>query len=104
VRRSRSLVRRIFCSSAYYCPQCDSYRYYYRTLFAMFQWYAYCPVCHNMELSRLRKADPIDRMTLNPLRRLLRFLGFPLYYCTFCRVQFGDLHPLHPALQARRSR
>jgi hypothetical protein len=32
----------------------------------------------------------------------LRLIGFPLYYCTFCRFQFGDYHPLHPSWQARR--
>jgi hypothetical protein len=101
-RKSRGIVRRILCSSAFCCEHCGTGRYYYRVIFAMFQWYAYCPACHNFELSRLRKADKIDPMSLNPLRRILRLIGFPLYYCTFCRIQFGDFHPLHPDWVARR--
>lgn len=102
-RKSRGIFGRIFCSAAFHCPHCGTNRYYYRAFFALFQWYAYCPRCHNYELSRLRKRDKIDPMSLNPLRGLLRLIGFPLYYCTFCRFQFGDYHPLHPSWQARRT-
>jgi hypothetical protein len=34
--------------------------------------------------------DKVDRMSGNPLRRALGFLGFPLYHCNFCRYQFHD--------------
>jgi hypothetical protein len=46
---------------------------------------------------KLRKADKVDRMSNNLLRRLLRLVGCPLYHCTFCRYQFRDWRPLNPA-------
>lgn len=103
-RKSRGFFQRIFCSAAFHCEHCGTNRYYYRAGFALFQWYAYCPECHNFELTRLRRKDKIDKMSLNPFRFLLWILRFPLYYCTFCRFQFGDWHPLHPELRARRAK
>lgn len=100
-RTNRSLLRRIICTSSFHCDNCGTDRYYYRAFFALFQWYAYCPTCHNFQLSKLRRPDKIDPMSLNPIRRLLWLVGFPLYYCTFCRMQFGDWHPMHPEWKAR---
>ena len=102
VRKSRGIFRRMSCSSAFHCDHCGADRYFYRPFFAIFQWHAYCPKCHNFELSRLKGRDRIDPMSFNPFRSLLRLFGFPLYYCTLCRFQFGDFHPLHPGWKVRR--
>jgi hypothetical protein len=38
-------------------------------------------------------------MSQNPLRRMLGLAGFPLYHCTFCRLQFRDWRGRDPAAQ-----
>jgi hypothetical protein len=65
-------------------------------MFAIFQRWCQCPRCHNRCLAILSKADKVDRMSANVLRRMLRLFGFPLYHCTFCRYQFRDWRKLDP--------
>jgi hypothetical protein len=45
-------------------------------------------------LSRLAAKDRIDSTSRNPLRRMLKLFGCPLYHCTFCRMQFRDWRKL----------
>jgi len=54
-----------------------------------------CPRCGNTDLRQLQERDGIDEMYSNPLSRLQRFFGAPLYWCQFCRLQFYDFRPRH---------
>ena len=49
-----------------------------------------CPRCGNHGSKRLQERDGIDEMYSNPISRIQRFLGAPLYWCQFCRLQFYD--------------
>ena len=71
-------------------------RIIYRSFYAMFLPGCRCPLCDNRELTTLTRVDKIDRMSANPLRRLLYLFGCPLYHCTFCRYQFRDYRGLEP--------
>jgi DNA-directed RNA polymerase subunit RPC12/RpoP len=71
-----------------------------RSFFALFNQYSECPKCGTRELSRLQTKDLIDTVAANPLRRLLKLFGAPLYHCTFCRYQFRDWRERDP--NARR--
>lgn len=95
-RRHRGLVLKILSRASYECDYCHANTNFYRSFFALFQRWCQCPLCHNRQLTILGKVDKIDRMSSNPLRRLLRLLAFPLYHCTFCRYQFRDWRKLHP--------
>lgn len=97
-RRPRSLLVRIFSKASFHCERCGTNSNFYRPVFAIFQRWCQCPICHNRHLAVLRKADKIDRMSSNAVRRLLFLLGFPIYHCTFCRYQFRDWRKLDPRL------
>jgi hypothetical protein len=103
-RKSRGLFGRIFCSAAFRCHNCHRSLYYYRSTFTFLAPKAYCPKCHNYDLSRLRKMDHIDPMSRNPLRFLMFLLRFPLYYCNYCRLQFADWRGRRPEYRRRHSK
>jgi hypothetical protein len=56
-----------------------------------------CPRCGNADLHKLGERDGIDEMYSNPISRLQHFLGAPLYWCQFCRLQFYDFRPRRKA-------
>jgi DNA-directed RNA polymerase subunit RPC12/RpoP len=58
--------------------------------------YARCPSCGDYAVQPLRGRDPIDRMWLNPISYLQRFLFAPLYHCALCRLQFYDWRRRRP--------
>jgi hypothetical protein len=100
-RCRRSVIQKVYSRAAFRCDKCGSTTHYYRPLFAIFQRHCQCPVCHNRDVKELPGRDPLDRMHANPLRRLLILFGCPLYYCTFCRVQFRDWRPVEPRRSAK---
>lgn len=51
---------------------------------------ARCPHCGTADLRVLAKRDAIEKMYRGPLSTLWRWLGAPLLYCRFCRLQFHD--------------
>jgi hypothetical protein len=93
-RRRRSVVLKILSRASFRCDDCGTTSHFYRPVIAIFQRWCQCPLCHNRQLTIRRKRDNIDRMSSNPLRRLLRLFGFPIYHCTFCRYQFRDWRKL----------
>ena len=90
VRKRRNPVQRVVDRAVYLCENCGGKFYIRRSLFSLFRRYAECPECGIRDLTKLASRDGVDRMTRNPLRRLLRIFGAPLYHCTFCRFQFRD--------------
>ncbi len=103
-RRRRGVLRRIISKVSLRCNNCGATSNFYRPVFAIFQRWCQCPLCHNRQLTiRGGKADRIDRRTHNPLRRLLGLFGFPMYHCTFCRYQFRDWRRLDPKSNGPRS-
>ncbi len=85
------MVQRIFFDAIFRCDYCGHRDYIWRrSLFVIFQRYSECPRCGTHDLSRLSSRDWVDSTTQNPLRRTLGLFGFPLYHCTFCRLQFWD--------------
>ena len=95
-RRRRSVILKIVSRASFRCDDCGATSNFYRPIIAIFQRWCQCPLCHNRRLTVHRKADKIDRMSSNPLRRLLRLFGFPIYHCTFCRYQFRDWRKMDP--------
>lgn len=102
VRRRRNLLRKILCRGAYKCPECGARTYEYRSTLLVFTRYVSCPRCQTRDLNKLQSPDKLDKMTSNPLRRVLRLLGASLYYCTFCRFQFPDWRSRDPRVMAAR--
>jgi hypothetical protein len=96
-RRPRSVVEKLFAKEAWKCGKCGRRWYIYRSVPLVLEHYARCPLCHSADLTILAKRDKLDRMSPNPLRRLLALFGFPLYYCNLSRYQFYDWRDLDPA-------
>lgn len=95
-RRRRTLLRKIVSRASFHCNHCGTNSNFYRPLIAAFQFRSQCPLCHNRILVKRSKLDRVDRVSANPLRRVLGLFGFPLYHCTFCRYQFRDFRPRAP--------
>jgi DNA-directed RNA polymerase subunit RPC12/RpoP len=89
LRKPRNLFNKIIDRAIYRCENCELRIHRRRTFFALLS-YAECPKCGTRDLARLSGTDRIDSITRNPVRRLLRLFGCPLYHCTFCRFQFAD--------------
>ena len=89
-RIPRGAFGKIFDRAVYKCRACGETRHRRRVFLAVFHRYCECPKCGNRDLNRLSGKDRIDAVTKNPLRRVLKLLGCPLYHCTFCRFQFRD--------------
>ncbi len=96
VRVRRSLLQRLVFRAFYRCAECNTRVSRPRAFLAIFRPYAQCPRCDTRDLSRLAVKDKIDRTSSNPIRRMLKLLGCPLYHCTFCRMQFRDWRKLAP--------
>ena len=97
VRKRRNLLQRAFDRAVFVCERCGEKYYVRRSAFSIFRRYSECPECGTRDLSKLASRDGIDRITKNPLRRLLVIFGAPLYHCTFCRFQFRDWRGRAPA-------
>ena len=95
-RRHRGVLLKIVSRASLRCNHCGARSNFYRPVFAIFQRWCQCPLCHNRQLAIRGKADKIDRLSPNPLRRLLVLFGCPIYHCTFCRYQFRDWRELDP--------
>ena len=85
-RVSRNILERLLYWRVYSCP-CEQTWWGDPRLSTKVR----CPRCHRTDLRRRRERDRIDRMLLNPLRYMQRFVGAPLYHCEFCRIQFYDV-------------
>jgi len=90
VRTKRNWFQGVTNRALLKCPQCGERIALRRPAFHVFGWVCICPKCGTTRLTKLKSADHVDAMTHNPLRRLLRLLGCPLYHCAFCRFQFRD--------------
>jgi len=90
IRRQRNYAQRLVFRAVYSCEECQRRVSRHRSFLAILHRYAECPRCGTRELSRLASKDRIDSTSANPLRRILKLLGCPLYHCTFCRMQFRD--------------
>lgn len=49
-----------------------------------------CILCGSPDVARLAKPDTVDEFTSNPLGRIQRCMGAPVWRCSPCRVQFYD--------------
>jgi hypothetical protein len=103
-RRPRNAFRKLFWNAAFRCDDCGARWYYDRSFLAAFRVYSHCPVCQTSQLTVMESPDPVDRVSSNPLRAMLRMFGFPLDHCTFCRFQFRDWRRLDPAATSSRRR
>jgi uncharacterized Zn finger protein len=101
-RKKRNFAQRLVYRALYRCDNCGVRVSQPRSFFTLFRPYTECPRCGNHDLSRLAQKDRIDRTSPNPLRRILKLLGCPLYHCTFCRMQFRDWRRLKPDARPTR--
>lgn len=94
-RRRRVGAEKLFFNACFICGACGAEVRKYRSLFQFLQPYVDCPLCGTVDLGKPRSRDRIDRLTRNPFRHILHWLGAPLYHCHFCRYQFYDYRPRH---------
>jgi len=87
-------VLKLISRASFRCDKCGAKFNFYRPILTVFQRWAQCPLCSNRDLLVRRSVDKIDRLSRNPLRRLL--IVCSLYHCTFCRYQFRDWRGLDP--------
>jgi DNA-directed RNA polymerase subunit RPC12/RpoP len=93
-RRKRSLIERFRHAAIYRCAACRFEAAVPLTaLYPQLSRIARCPRCSTTELRVLARRDPIERMYRGPLSTLWRWLGAPILYCPFCRLQFHDFRP-----------
>lgn len=93
-RRKRSLAERFRHAAIYRCAACRFEAAVPLTvLYPQLSRIARCPRCSSTELRVLARRDPIERMYRGPLSTLWRWLGAPILYCPFCRLQFHDFRP-----------
>ena len=93
-RVHRTFRERLLYRAIYECTVCKFRIVEWRAYTFRFSRYARCPDCGSQNLRRLRKRDPIERVSHHPWNVLQRMLGGRLYYCSRCRLQFGDLRPV----------
>jgi hypothetical protein len=84
----------MFYVQVYQCADCRHSTKIPGKLSVYFALTAGCPSCGNPNLTTRRKRDYIDRMCFNPISWCQRFLGAPLLYCCYCRLQFYDIRKL----------
>ena len=104
MRRShRTLLERLKYFAAYRCQRCHlRVRTTYLEMLPALK-HVSSPKCGWYDLSVLGSRDRIDRLTRNPLRLLLRFIGGRLYHCEHCRFQFYDLRRSLPFKQKKKA-
>lgn len=91
VRRKRTFLERFRHAAIYRCPICRFEASAPLTVvYPQLSRTARCPHCATTELIVLARRDPIERMYRGPLSTLWRWLGAPLLYCRYCRLQFHD--------------
>lgn len=96
VWRQRTALQRLVYRAVYRCEECNHRTARPRSFVSVLNRYVECPRCGNQDLTRLAQKDRIDSTSPNPLRRMLKLLGCPLYHCTFCRMQFRDWRDRSP--------
>lgn len=93
-RRKRSFAERFRHAAIYRCQNCRfEAAVPLEVLYPQLSRVARCPHCSSTELRLLARRDPIERMYHGPLSTLWRWLGAPILYCPFCRLQFHDFRP-----------
>lgn len=94
-RKRRNIIQKVLFYAVFRCGDCGRRDHVWRrSLFVIFRRFVECPQCGTRDLSKLARRDWVDKMSRNPLRRLLGLVGFPLYHCTYCRLQFRDWRKL----------
>jgi DNA-directed RNA polymerase subunit RPC12/RpoP len=104
LRAHRTFLERLTCRRVYRCTRCSGKLAVHRTLVAFFHSRCVCPSCGSGDLNKLSSPkspendspenESADKLTTNPVRRLLGLMGAPLYHCTVCHFQFHDFRPL----------
>lgn len=96
-RRRRGFFERFVHAAVYFCPVCRHEAPISQVaVYPVFSTKARCPRCSNAKLKKLEKPDRIEKFYRNPISRVQRFLGAPLLYCQYCRLQFYDFRPREP--------
>ncbi len=91
-RRRRGLWERLFHAAVYCCPECGHEEQVSQVVvYPVLSLTARCPRCSNPRLKKLGKRDHIEHLYRNPLSMMQRWLGAPILYCAYCRLQFYDL-------------
>lgn len=91
-RRRRGFLERFVHAAVYFCPVClHEAPVSQVAVYPVFSTIARCPRCSNPRLKKLDKRDRIEKLYGNPSSRMQQWLGAPLLYCQFCRLQFYDL-------------
>jgi DNA-directed RNA polymerase subunit RPC12/RpoP len=102
IRKKRNPAQRLVFRCVYRCSECRRGVSQPRSFLTVFHRYCECPRCGTTDVVRREQKDRIDGVSPNPLRRMLKLIGCPLYHCTFCRMQFRDWRNLAP--EVRRAR
>ena len=89
-RVARGLFRKLVSRADFRCVSCNRIVSLRQPYLSIFQRYCECPKCGTRSLNRIFSRDRVDKMSRNPLRRLLALIGAPLYHCIYCRYQFRD--------------
>ncbi|MBI4889187.1 MAG: hypothetical protein HY821_01095 [Acidobacteria bacterium] len=82
---------RLFHAAVYYCPECGREEQVSQlAVYPALSLTARCPRCSNPRLKKLDKRDHIEHIYRNPVSTIQRWLGAPILYCSYCRLQFYD--------------
>lgn len=105
-RAHRTYLEKLIYSDAYECHRCKhrTYRYHhwlYSNVRFVFSKYTLCLRCGTHKVYRIEKRDHVDHLSRHPLSWLQQIFGAPRNKCPFCRMQYHDLRPVHPANQQR---
>lgn len=90
-RRRRGFFERFVHAAVYFCPVCGhEVPVSQAAVYPILSRVARCPRCSNTRLKQFEKRDHIEKLYGNPVSRIQEWLGAPLLYCSFCRLQFYD--------------
>lgn len=93
-RRKRTWLEKFRHAAIYRCHACRFEAAVPLTvLYPQLSPVARCPSCSSTALRVLAKRDRIERLYRGPLSTLWGWMGAPLLYCQFCRLQFYDFRP-----------
>jgi hypothetical protein len=92
-RIKRTRWNRLVFAAVYRCRECGGKTGVPRPYVNLLSPWTRCPHCGNASPKNLSARDGVDKMYLNPLSRIQRFLGAPLRWCGFCRLQYYDFRP-----------
>ena len=92
-RSRRKPLERLVIAQAYRCAECRSRVRVTKWRSLLDRRYVCCPRCKGHDVQVLPRIDPVEHLDRHLHRFVHKWLGAPLFYCRFCRLQFFDRRP-----------